>query len=63
MNYKLSEHKLVVTVLELTQIKVEAKGTVKKPNVDQPAGGPLPGVEAGGPRRWGNPVITVGSGK
>ena len=33
MNYKLSEHKLVVTVLELTQIKVEAKGTVKKPNV------------------------------
>lgn len=30
MNYKLREHKLVVTVLGLTQIKVEAKGTVRK---------------------------------
>lgn len=33
MSYKLSEHKLVVTLLELTQIKVEAKGTVRKLNV------------------------------
>ena len=30
MSYKLSEHKLVVTLSGLTQIKVEAKGTVRK---------------------------------
>lgn len=30
MSYKPREHKLVVTVLGLTQIKAEAKGTVRK---------------------------------